>query len=43
MYGWMQLESAGVSYREQEKERRRSGRREEEREGPGKLNCKNYF
>lgn len=43
MYGWMQPESAGASYGEQEKERRRNGKREKERGRLGKLSCRDYF
>lgn len=43
MYGWMQPESAGASYREQGKERRRNGKRKKERGRLGKLSCRDYF
>lgn len=47
MYGWMQPESAGASYREQEKERGRDTEREREREetrgDSRELNCSDYF
>lgn len=39
MYGWMQPESAGASYREQEKEEKE----QKERGGLGKLNRRGYF